>query len=90
MLQQVQQFGFESRVNFAAATGLGRVGQTVEAMLLPGIKPAAYGFRMHVAQRGELFQREAFGGQENGLRPLPQTMGRAITMSVFQRRPLGV
>lgn len=90
VLKQIEQFCFQCNVNFAAASRLRRIGKSIEAPLLPLIEPAADGFRMHFAQNGELFKREAFGRKQNRLRPLAQPMDRTITMNIFERGALGL
>ena len=90
MVQQIEQFGFECGINFAAAPRLGRIGQPVEATLLPLVEPAAHGFGMHLVQQGELFQAKTFGRKQNRLCSLPQPMDGTVPMNLFQRRPLGV
>ena len=89
-MQQVEQFGFQSSVNFATSARLRRIGKSVEAPLLPLVEPAADGFRVYVAQNGELFERETFVGKQNRLRPLTQPVDGTMTMNVFKRGALGL
>ena len=86
ILQQVEQFDFESRVNFAVATGFWRIGQTVQAMLLPNVESAAHSFRMHVTQRSELFQNKVLGGKQGGLCSQPMNHTNALVPETPARR----
>ena len=89
-MQQIKQFGFERGINLAGTARFWRIGQSVEATRLPLVKPTAHGLGMHFVHFGKLLQSEAFGRQQNGLRPLPQTMHRAMPMDLFKGGALRV
>ncbi len=90
VLQQVEQFCFKFRIDFAATSWLRGVGKAVYAMRLPLIKPTAHSLGMHFVYCGQLFQRRAFGRQKNGLRSLAQTVDRPLTVDLFEGRTLRV
>ena len=58
-------------INLAGATRLRGIRKAVQSFVLPEVQPATYGIAVYAEDVCELFERKAFGGQQNRMSALP-------------------
>ena len=87
--EDVAQHGFEAPVNLAEAPRLWRIREAVQSFVLLGIQPAAHGIAVYAEDVGELFESEAFSGQQNRMSALPLAVRFGLVMHGFQGDLIG-